>query len=216
MGALMIELNRSRKLASLPRGGCLLAVFMLAGLLATSAAAQAFTVLHSFTGGIDGANPYAGLVLSGNTLYGTAAYGGRWGFGTVFAVNTDGTGFTNLHSFYGIGSERVEGGNPNAGLVLSGSTLYGTTCYGGNSDKGTVFAVNTDGSGFTNLHSFTSSDGNYPSAGLITDSSGTVLYGTTFEGGSGYGTVFAVNTDGSGFTNLKRLFQNLVLLGIIL
>src|SRR5258706_15955235 len=73
--------------------------------------AQTFTTLYSFTAistnasGVytnsDGANPVAGLItnLSGSTLYGTAAYGGSSGDGTVFAVNTDGTGFTNLHSF---------------------------------------------------------------------------------------------------------------------
>ena len=47
----------------------------------------------------DGSYPYAGLILSGNTLYGTTIDGGSSGNGTVFAVNTDGTGFTNLHSF---------------------------------------------------------------------------------------------------------------------
>ena len=49
----------------------------------------------------DGAYPHAGLILSGNTLYGTAYGGGSSGNGTVFAVNTDGTGFTNLYSFTG-------------------------------------------------------------------------------------------------------------------
>jgi hypothetical protein len=34
----------------------------------------------------DGANPNAGLILSGNTLYGTVAAGGSFGHGTVFAV----------------------------------------------------------------------------------------------------------------------------------
>ena len=53
--------------------------------------AQTFTVLHSFTGG-DGTFPYAGLILSGNTMYGTTAVGGGSDGGTVFAVNTDGTG----------------------------------------------------------------------------------------------------------------------------
>jgi uncharacterized repeat protein (TIGR03803 family) len=41
------------------------------------------------------------LVLLSNTLYGTAFYGGSSGKGTVFAIQTDGTGFTNLHSFNG-------------------------------------------------------------------------------------------------------------------
>ena len=47
----------------------------------------------------------AGLILSGNTLYGTAYRGGSSGNGTVFAVNTDGAGLA-------------------AGLILSGNTLY--------------------------------------------------------------------------------------------
>src|SRR2546429_4860192 len=100
--------------------------------------AQSFTTLHSFTAtstnssGIytnsDGAGPVAGLITnsSGNTLYGTTVNGGGGGWGTVFAVNTDGTGFTNLHSF-----NYSDGANPWAGLILSGHTLYGTTYYGG-------------------------------------------------------------------------------------
>src|SRR5260221_402881 len=162
--------------------------------------AQTFTNLYSFTGGSDGGVPYAGLILSGNTLYGTTAVGGSSSNGTVFAVNTDGSGFTNLYSFTG----GNDGGAPTAGLILSGNTLYGTTTAGGSSGNGTVFAVNTDGSGFTNLYRFTGgNDGRAPAAGLIL--SGNILYGTTTAGGSsGKGTVFAVNTDGSGFTNLYR------------
>jgi|SRR5579859_5552630 len=73
-------------------------------ILAGQAAAQTFTTLHSFTApnnliNSDGSEPYVGLASSGNILYGTANIGGSAGAGTVFAVNTDGTGFTNLHSF---------------------------------------------------------------------------------------------------------------------
>src|SRR5713101_5375802 len=73
---------------------------LIAGLgliLADKVTAQTFTTLHSFNGS-DGADPLAGLILSGNTLYGTAA-GILLGCctGTVFAVNTDGTAFTKLH-----------------------------------------------------------------------------------------------------------------------
>src|SRR5260370_15288863 len=84
--------------------------------------AQTFTLLHSFTGVSDGANPRAGLILSGSTLYGTAGQGGSFGVGTVFAINTDGTGFTNLHNFTG-GSD---GSVPRA-RILSNITLSGTT-----------------------------------------------------------------------------------------
>ncbi len=79
----------------------------------------------------------ASLILSGNTLYGTAFDGGIHGKGTVFAVNADGTGFTNLHSFTG----GKDGANPQGQLVLSGNTLYGTARYGGAYSDGTVFSL---------------------------------------------------------------------------
>ena len=45
--------------------------------VAQSAEAQTYTVLHGFTGGQDGANPWAGLSMdrAGN-LYGTTFFGG--------------------------------------------------------------------------------------------------------------------------------------------
>jgi uncharacterized repeat protein (TIGR03803 family) len=172
-----------------------------------------YTVLRDFTGS-DGAYPDGGLVMSGRTLYGTTAmarleFGGRFeGNGTVFAINIDGTGFTNLHLFLGYPSD---GANPSAGLILSGNTLYGTTVYGGNSDSGTVFTLNTDGTGYATLYQFTATD---PATGTNSDGAGpqdgltlsaNTLYGTAEGGGtSGGGTVFAVNTDGSGFTVLRE------------
>ncbi len=156
-----------------------------------------FKILHSF-GASDGALPLAGLILSGNTLYGTTFYGGTSGNGTVFQVNTDGTAFTSLYSFTG-GSD---GANPRA-LTLGGNTLYGAAQNGGDADgDGTVFAVNTDGTGFNILHSFTGgSDGSDPVGRLVL--SGNTLYGTAdYGGGFGNGTVFAINTDGTGFTVL--------------
>ena len=169
-----------------------------------------------------GANPHAELVLSGCTLYGTAMNGGAWGNGTVFALNTDGTGFKVLHTFNELANHTNEDGAvPHAGLVLSGCLLYGAAQFGGSSGNGTIFALNTDGTHFRNLHSFTllysngtigtNADGTYPYGTLTL--SGKTLYGTAlFGGSSGDGTVFALNTAGTGFTNLhsfSRLTRSL-------
>ena len=188
------------------------------GLFFTSqATAQTFTTLHSFNGN-DGNNPQAGLIAAGNTLYGVTEYSSL-NHGAVFAVNTNGGGFMNLYGFSG----GNDGRNPDGTLLLSGNTLYGTVYYGGIADViyadvsgiGTVYKVNTNGSGFLTLYSFkagktnpssglyTNSDGACPEVGLIL--SGNTLYGTTEHGGtSGYGTVFKINTDGSGFVNLHN------------
>src|SRR2546428_193445 len=178
------------------------------------APAQTFTSLGNLHGSFDspvflGNSLYAslhGLVLSGNTFYVTAPGDEETGYsGAVYAFNTNGTGYSymNLHSFtYVVASGygpriNADGAFPYAGLILSGPTLYGTTYLGGRAGSGTLFAVSTNGTGFTNLHSFP--DGPHPEARLIL--SGNSLYGTTAYGGSaGSGTVFAVNT--SGFTNL--------------
>ena len=174
--------------------------------------AQNFTVLHSFAGplggnvGTDGTYPLAGLALSGNTLYGTTSQGGTGAVGTIFSVNTDGSGFTNFYHFAG----GVEGGNSWASVIVSGNTLYGTT-FGG-VEAGIVFKVNTDGSGFTNLHNFTATDNVYPGrnqdgAGpqaALTLSEG-ILYGTTTFGGIfGGGTVFKISTNGTAHTVLHN------------
>jgi uncharacterized repeat protein (TIGR03803 family) len=183
-----------------------------------------FTNLHNFSASAtnslgvytnsDGLNARVS-VLAGDSLYGTASNGGAGGGGTVFAVHTDGTGFTNLHNFTqqpdtnGYFWSTNSDGLDIRGSALSGATLYGMAFSGGGAGNGTLFAVNTDGSGFTTLHTFsalsdgyppTNSDGAHPENLLV---SGHTLYGTASTGGrSGYGTVFKVNTDATGFTVL--------------
>jgi uncharacterized repeat protein (TIGR03803 family) len=182
------------------------------GLVLTNpATAQTFMTLHSFTNSPDGSYPQCNLVLSGNTLYGTATAGGSTNnYGTVFAVNTSGLNYTNLYTFGLTNSD--DGGGPQSGLVLSGNALYGTTGGGGVNGAGTVFAINTNGSNYVTLYNLsgpevvddvtfldTNRDGADPQeSGLVL--SGNTLYGTAFYGGvNGAGTVFAVNTSGSNF-----------------
>src|SRR5437870_9709810 len=109
--------------STMPKKTPLLLVLVVGALMQPSLVpAQLFTNLHSFTGGGDGAVPYGGLILSGDTLYGTAS-GGCSGSGAVFKINTNGTEITSLHCLSGGGGD---GRQPIAGLILSGNTLYGT------------------------------------------------------------------------------------------
>jgi uncharacterized repeat protein (TIGR03803 family) len=165
------------------------------------------SVIYSFTNGTDGAGPMAGLILSGNTLYGTTKNGGSGAHGTVFKVNTDGSSFTTIYSFTAYTSgTNSDGASPLGRLVLSGDTLYGTTSAGGVANGfGSIFKVNTDGTGFTTLHLFGVSgvsDPAFPMAGLVL--SGSTLYGTTEAGGGSgaSGTVFMIDTSGTGFAAL--------------
>jgi uncharacterized repeat protein (TIGR03803 family) len=163
-----------------------------------------FAVLKQFPELWQGASPFAGLAVSGTTLYGTTKWGGigQVGFGTLFKINTDGSGFIVLKHFMG-----SDGSHPSGDLLLEGSTLFGTTEIGGSSNQGTVFRMNTDGSDYTVLKSFTGQDGAYPWAGLAL--SGTTLYGTTEAGGSSNrGTVFSVDVDGGGYKVLKHFSGN--------
>jgi len=149
------------------------------------------TVLYAFTGGTDGASPYGGLVLAGGYLYGTTFWGGASGAGVVYKLPTSGSGETVLYSFKG----GADGGHPYAGVIRDTlGNLYGTT-VGGGSGSGVVFKLDTTNTESV-LYSFAGypTDGAYPQAGLVRDTTGN-LYGATVYGGAfGDGVVFRVNT----------------------
>jgi uncharacterized repeat protein (TIGR03803 family) len=158
------------------------------------------TVLHSFTGGVDGANPSGGLIFDAKgNLYGTTRYSDNFnGGGVVFKLSSKGKE-TVLYDFTG----RGDGGNPcDESLVFDAKgNLYGTTVNGGYSANGVVFKVSSKGNE-TVLYSFTGgADGANPYGGLIFDAKGN-LYGTTSLGGNlsactlGCGTVFKLNSKG--------------------
>ncbi|HEX4052367.1 MAG TPA: choice-of-anchor tandem repeat GloVer-containing protein [Steroidobacteraceae bacterium] len=149
------------------------------------------TVLYSFAGGTDAANPYSGLIqASDGNFYGTTYNGGAHGLGTVYEITAGGTE-TVLYSFAGGTSD---GANPQAGVVQgSDGNFYGSTYLGGPDGVGTVFELTPSGMEFI-LHSFAggTADGANPSPNLVQASDGT-LYGSTFAGGvSGHGTFFKV------------------------
>ena len=158
------------------------------------------TVLHSFTGGSDGAYPQAGLVRDtmGN-LYGTAEEGGASGDGTVFEISPRGKE-TVLYAFMG---GAADGCYPFGGLVRDKvGNLYGTTNECGSTGYGTVFRISHKNGKETVLHSFTGSDGAYPYlTSLILDGKGNLFGvavggGNSMCGGNGCGTVYELSRSG--------------------
>ena len=180
------------------------------------------TVLHRFSGGVDGAQPWAGLIHDprGN-LYGTAAFGGTNGAGVIFKIDLSGHEHV-LHAF-----NYTDGAIPTGELVedLSGN-LYGTTVTGGSLDRcagagcGVIFRQSASGE-LTVLHNFSSlstQDGANPTHALTLDAAGNI-YGTSENGGvpaclnygdyeavvtyiGGCGTIFKLNSMGE--TSLFR------------
>jgi uncharacterized repeat protein (TIGR03803 family) len=155
-----------------------------------------FGIVHGFDGD-DGASPAGDVIrASDGFLYGTTPGGGAFSNGTVFKVQTDGTSFSTIHSFF-----CSNGCGPQAGVILApDGFLYGTTVSGGATFSGTVFRVMPDGTSFSTVYSFNGSDGANPQAGVILAPDG-YLYGATANGGlSGVGTVFRVRPDGTSFS----------------
>lgn len=185
-----------------------LIVCAVAGMLAlfapSPATAQTYTVLHNFTGGAGGADPYAGVLIgrTGN-LYGTTAAGGAGscagcfgiGCGTAYELNPTNQSFTTLWQFTG-GSD---GATPQAGLIVGpGGAMYGSTSAGGGGNCagqvgcGTVFrltppatpprTIREDHWTEKMVYTFLGNNGEAPTGNLATDGSGNI-YGSTVQGG---------------------------------
>jgi len=189
----------TRIMKAAPRLHCLcrIATLMFALLaLSVFASAQQFTVLHNFSGGGDGAYPYAGVTLdAAGGLYGTTTQGGVSGAcngcGTIYKLAHRGSGWvlTTLYTFHG-----QDGANPQSRVTFGpGGALFGTTDSGGQL-YGTVFKLQPPSSicpsvacawSLTTLHSFTNDpDGARPAAAdLAFDSAGNI-YGATNTGGN--------------------------------
>ena len=212
---------------------------MALSLGAAAATANNITILHSFgNSSSDGDGPaYDGLVLGGSTLYGSTDDGGANYSGTIFSINLDnsqygtvcslpsslispygltmdgptilgtslltttgqgcvysiqttGTGFQVLHTFTGANGD---GAQSYSRVVLSGSTVYGTTCIGGAYDGGTVFSMAKDGTNYKVLYSFARGSDLYGAPTIV----GSTLYGMSSD------SIYKMNTDGTGFQVLK-------------
>ena len=192
---------------------------------------QTFSVLHTFTGGSDGATPTSGLTSDGaGNFYGTTRYGGYLdgdcapnGCGTVFKIELF-NGEWILSTLYTFKGE-TDGFRPEARVVFGqDGALYGTTS-GLNTDDGdniggTIFNLVPPGQPCKSancvwtkkvLYQFGNTDctawSDYETCtygDLIFDNQGNI-YGTTSAGGTaGYGQVYELSRSGSGwiFTTL--------------
>jgi uncharacterized repeat protein (TIGR03803 family) len=147
------------------------------------------TVLHSFSGPPDAANPFLAPVImdSAGNLYGTTEFGGTYNWGAVFELSPSGAGWavTILYSFTG----GADGGHPASGLIMDAAgNLYGTTSE--YLAPGNVFELSPSGGGWTQQVIYAA-----PTApGLVMDAAGNI-YGATTS------TVFQLSPNGQGGWN---------------
>ena len=159
------------------------------------------TIVRHFSGPADGRAPYGG-VLEGKDglIYGTTYGGGGFGFGTIFRMTNDGSGFTVMRHF---GQGFADGKYPLGRLFEGGDGfLYGTASEGGTNNYGMVFRIQRGTSFYHHMYSFSvaGDDGQSPNAGVVQYSGELgAIYGTTPEGGTnGFGgVVFRVATNGA-------------------
>ena len=196
-----------------------LSILFALTVLVSPAPAQTFKLLYNFTGGPDGAHPYAGVTMdAAGNLYGTTNVGGDsncnsgHGCGTVYELKRKGTGFV-LNPLYSFGVVPNDAGIANAPVVFGrDGALYSTTSYGGTLGKGAVFKVRPLPTACKTalcpwseevLYSFqggANGDGANP-IGLIFDQAGNI-YGTTSGGGTyGHGTVYEMTSSGGVWTD---------------
>jgi uncharacterized repeat protein (TIGR03803 family) len=164
-----------------------------------------YQILHAFdpSSPTNGSAPWGGVVEGRDgRLYGATRYGGADGAGTVYSLARDGGGFRILHAF---STNGWSGRYPmNSVIQAKDGRLYGRTLSGGEANGATIFALNTDGSGFQILHSFERSDiENYIAFSGLLEASDGLLYGTANrEGPNRAGFIFRLHTDGSSFETL--------------
>ena len=213
--------NNQRKNGSLGIGIAILVVIV--GMTAV-AHAQSYSVIYNFTGGQDGAYPSAGLTIdNGGNIYGTALAGGTAGFGAVFSLDNEGSGWI-VHPLYNF-SGGLDGEGP-VGRISIGpdGALYGTTSAGGGGPCisengyrgcGTVYKLRpparAPASVIVNwssnvIYRFSGSNGAYPQGDLLFDDAGNI-YGTAINGGSaGYGLIYKLTGSGGSWTQ-SMLYQ---------
>lgn len=188
-----------------------LALLMIA--FTTQLHAQTFTVLHTFTGGSDGAQPPSGLTMdSAGNLYGVAISGGM-GYGVVYKMTHSAGGWrmATLYRFRG----GYDGAYPVATPVFGpDGALYGTTSSGGGGcgsyGCGTVYRLAPESSACktalcewteTVLYRATTDDGEELDGQVLFDRAGNIYSTVAVAGEHDGGYVFELTPYGGGWTS---------------
>ncbi len=161
------------------------------------------TVVYSFSGSADGANPgYGDLTFHRGHIFGTTFFGGNNAQGVVYKLTANNGNWTESTLYRFTGGN--DGENPYSRVIFDkAGKLYGTAYAGGAHGYGTVFQLRSSGSGWkeNTLHAFqSSSDGGNPFGGVVFDNAGN-LYGATSGGGpGGGGTAYELMPSDGGWT----------------
>jgi uncharacterized repeat protein (TIGR03803 family) len=178
------------------------------------------SLVHSFTGGNDGAYPDSNLIAdAAGNFYGTTQIGGAFGAGTIFKLNPTPDGKWHLSVLYTF-TGGADGGNPLGTPVFdTAGNAYATVSSGGANGFGAVIEITPpahSGQPWSEkvLYSFLAgTDGALPLGNVVFDAAGN-LYGTTSIGGHGHvgclagcGTIYELSPTGNGGWTEKVLHR---------
>jgi uncharacterized repeat protein (TIGR03803 family) len=163
------------------------------------------TVIYNFSSsGAEGAGPYSGVVMGANgTLFGVTRGGGANGVGAAFKLAppippSTQWSYTKIFDF-----SSALGGVPIGAPAFDGAgALIGVANTGGAAGYGSIYKLTpptTSGTLWSGaaLYNFAGgADGSHPLATPVADPSGT-MYGTAYQGGSGYGVVYQLTPPGA-------------------
>jgi uncharacterized repeat protein (TIGR03803 family) len=156
-----------------------------------------YKILHGFAQA-DG-YPRGDLEIVGGVLFGmvNAHPNPTISKGCIFKIDTSGNNYKVLHSFTGV---TTDGSSPRGSLEYVNKKLYGMTCYGGSSNQGCIFTIDTAGTNYKHLLNFNGTNGAYPTGSLVLGDS--VLYGMTYAGGNSQGVIFRIDTTGNNYNKM--------------
>ena len=156
-----------------------------------------YVVVHDFRG-TDGENPSGGLIESEGRLWGTTTEGGISDRGVLYNIEPDDKNFSIV-----LDLSLTIGSNPVGGLTKTDTHFWGV--MKGGSANGAIFRINLDGTDFTNVHALSEEEGIAPQGNLLLHDNrlwGVCWWGGTKGGYLGGGTIFSINSDGTGFNTI--------------